>query len=29
VQQLASHDAPQRYGLVASDVIEALPRVLG
>jgi ADP-dependent NAD(P)H-hydrate dehydratase / NAD(P)H-hydrate epimerase len=28
-QQLASHKAPQRYGLVASDVIEALPRVLG
>jgi ADP-dependent NAD(P)H-hydrate dehydratase / NAD(P)H-hydrate epimerase len=27
-QQLASHEAPQRYGLVASDVIEALPRVL-
>ena len=28
-QQLASHAAPQRYGLVASDVIEALPSVLG
>jgi ADP-dependent NAD(P)H-hydrate dehydratase / NAD(P)H-hydrate epimerase len=28
-QQLASHAAPQRYGLVASDVVEALPRVLG
>ncbi|HJQ73312.1 MAG TPA: NAD(P)H-hydrate dehydratase, partial [Gaiellaceae bacterium] len=28
-QQLASHEAPQRYGLVASDVIEALPRALG
>src|SRR3954447_4983160 len=27
-QQLASHKAAQRYGLVASDVIEALPRVL-
>jgi hydroxyethylthiazole kinase-like uncharacterized protein yjeF len=27
-QQLASHEAPQRYGLVASDLIEALPRVL-
>src|SRR5436190_3272905 len=27
-QQLASHAAPQRYGLVASDVIEALPRAL-
>jgi NAD(P)H-hydrate epimerase len=27
-QQLASREAPQRYGLVASDVIEALPRVL-
>jgi len=27
-QQLASHEASQRYGLVASDVIEALPRVL-
>jgi len=27
-QQLASHEAPQRYGLVASDVIEALPRAL-
>jgi ADP-dependent NAD(P)H-hydrate dehydratase / NAD(P)H-hydrate epimerase len=27
-QQLASHEARQRYGLVASDVIEALPRVL-
>jgi NAD(P)H-hydrate epimerase len=27
-QQLASHEAPQRYGLVASDVVEALPRVL-
>ena len=29
VQQLASHEAEQRYGLVASDVIEALPRALG
>jgi NAD(P)H-hydrate epimerase len=28
-QQLASHEASQRYGLVASDVVEALPRVLG
>ena len=27
-QQLASREAPQRYGLVASDVIEALPRAL-
>jgi hydroxyethylthiazole kinase-like uncharacterized protein yjeF len=27
-QQLASYEAPQRYGLVASDVIEALPRAL-
>jgi ADP-dependent NAD(P)H-hydrate dehydratase / NAD(P)H-hydrate epimerase len=27
-QQLASHEAAQRYGLVASDVVEALPRVL-
>lgn len=27
-QQLASHAASQRYGLVASDVIEALPSVL-
>lgn len=27
-QQLASHEAEQRYGLVASDVIEALPRAL-
>jgi NAD(P)H-hydrate epimerase len=27
-QQLASHEARQRYGLVASDVVEALPRVL-
>ena len=27
-QQLASHEAPQRYGLVASDVIDALPRAL-
>jgi ADP-dependent NAD(P)H-hydrate dehydratase / NAD(P)H-hydrate epimerase len=27
-QQLASHEAAQRYGLVASDVIEALPRTL-
>ncbi len=27
-QQLASHEAPQRYGLVASDVIEALPHAL-
>jgi NAD(P)H-hydrate epimerase len=27
-QQLASHEAAQRYGLVASDVIEALPRAL-
>jgi NAD(P)H-hydrate epimerase len=27
-QQLASYEASQRYGLVASDVIEALPRVL-
>ena len=27
-QQLASREASQRYGLVASDVIEALPRAL-
>jgi NAD(P)H-hydrate epimerase len=27
-QQLASHQASQRYGLVASDVVEALPPVL-
>jgi len=27
-QQLAAHEAPQRYGLVASDVVEALPRAL-
>ncbi len=27
-QQLASHEATQRYGLVASDLIEALPSVL-
>ena len=27
-QQLASREAPQRYGLVASDLIEALPRAL-
>jgi ADP-dependent NAD(P)H-hydrate dehydratase / NAD(P)H-hydrate epimerase len=27
-QQLASHETEQRYGLVASDVIEALPRAL-
>jgi NAD(P)H-hydrate epimerase len=27
-QQLASHEAPQRYGLVAGDVVEALPRAL-
>jgi ADP-dependent NAD(P)H-hydrate dehydratase / NAD(P)H-hydrate epimerase len=27
-QQLASHAAAQRYGLVASDVVEALPSVL-
>jgi ADP-dependent NAD(P)H-hydrate dehydratase / NAD(P)H-hydrate epimerase len=27
-QQLAAHEAAQRYGLVASDVIEALPRAL-
>jgi ADP-dependent NAD(P)H-hydrate dehydratase / NAD(P)H-hydrate epimerase len=27
-QQLASHEASQRYGLVASDLIEALPSVL-
>jgi NAD(P)H-hydrate epimerase len=27
-QQLASHEARQRYGLVASDVVEALPRAL-
>jgi NAD(P)H-hydrate epimerase len=27
-QQLASHEAAQRYGLVASDLVEALPRVL-
>jgi len=28
-QQLASRAAPQRYGLVASDVVEALPLALG
>ena len=28
-QQLAAHEASQRSGLVASDVIEALPRALG
>jgi ADP-dependent NAD(P)H-hydrate dehydratase / NAD(P)H-hydrate epimerase len=28
-QQLASHEATQRYGLVASDVVEALPLALG
>jgi NAD(P)H-hydrate epimerase len=28
-QQRASVEAPQRAGLVASDLIEALPRVLG
>ena len=27
-QQLASHEASQRYGLVASDVVEALPSAL-
>jgi len=27
-QQLASHEARQRYGLVASDVVEALPHAL-
>jgi ADP-dependent NAD(P)H-hydrate dehydratase / NAD(P)H-hydrate epimerase len=27
-QQLASRAAPQRYGLVASDIVEALPSVL-
>lgn len=27
-QQLAAREAPQRYGLVASDVIEALPHAL-
>ncbi len=27
-QQLASHEAAQRYGLVAGDVVEALPRAL-
>jgi hydroxyethylthiazole kinase-like uncharacterized protein yjeF len=27
-QQLAAREAPQRYGLVASDVIEALPQAL-
>ncbi|HZT94983.1 MAG TPA: NAD(P)H-hydrate dehydratase [Gaiellaceae bacterium] len=27
-QQLAARQAPQRYGLVASDVVEALPRAL-
>jgi NAD(P)H-hydrate epimerase len=27
-QQLASHETEQRYGLVASDVVEALPRAL-
>src|SRR4029077_7422359 len=27
-QQLASHQAEQRYGLVASDVVDALPRAL-
>jgi ADP-dependent NAD(P)H-hydrate dehydratase / NAD(P)H-hydrate epimerase len=29
MQQLASHAASQRYGLVASDVIEVLPQVPG
>jgi len=29
VQQLAAHAAPQRAGLVAGDLIDALPRVLG
>lgn len=28
-QQLASHAAPQRAGLVAGDLLDALPRVLG
>jgi ADP-dependent NAD(P)H-hydrate dehydratase / NAD(P)H-hydrate epimerase len=28
-QQLASREAAQRYGLIASDVVEVLPRVLG
>jgi ADP-dependent NAD(P)H-hydrate dehydratase / NAD(P)H-hydrate epimerase len=28
-QQLASREASQRYGLVASDVVEALPQALG
>jgi ADP-dependent NAD(P)H-hydrate dehydratase / NAD(P)H-hydrate epimerase len=28
-QQLASREAAQRYGLVASDVVEALPQALG
>ncbi len=28
-QQLAAHNASQRYGLVASDVVEALPLALG
>jgi ADP-dependent NAD(P)H-hydrate dehydratase / NAD(P)H-hydrate epimerase len=28
-QQLAAHEAPHRFGLVASDVVEALPRALG
>jgi NAD(P)H-hydrate epimerase len=28
-QQLASHQASQRYGLVASDVVDALPLALG
>jgi len=27
-QQRASHEAEQRYGLIASDVVEALPRAL-
>ena len=27
-QQLAAREAPQRYGLVASDVVEALPQAL-
>jgi NAD(P)H-hydrate epimerase len=27
-QQLAAREAPQRYGLVASDVVEALPSAL-
>jgi ADP-dependent NAD(P)H-hydrate dehydratase / NAD(P)H-hydrate epimerase len=27
-QQVASHEASQRYGLVASDVVEALPQAL-